>query len=189
MPAVRGPNGKFIRNLGTVEQDRRAAELRSARLTYEQIAAALTTEFSITPPMAVTSAYDAVQRGLIAQPSEKVAEAKEMVLLELDRLARHFLGVMQRRHVRVDHGRVIQVPDPADPEKLTPLLDDGPGMQAALGYLRVMERKAKLLGLDAPTKHRVEVVSRDTFMEAFEELEREVAAKELLLAEQEATGQ
>ena len=49
--------------------------------------------------------------------------------------------------------------DPAKPGE--PLVDDTPVIQAGLALLRVMERRAKYLGLDAPTKSRVEVITED----------------------------
>jgi hypothetical protein len=41
------------------------------------------------------------------------------------------------------------------------VLDDGPGIHVATALLRVEERRAKLLGLDAPAKHRVDVITED----------------------------
>lgn len=44
--------------------------------------------------------------------------------------------------------------------------------------LAVMDRRAKLLGLDAPTRRIVDVITRDAFSQAMEELEAEIAELE-----------
>ena len=40
------------------------------------------------------------------------------------------------------------------------------------------ERKARLMGLDAPTQRAVDVITHDMFMEAIADLEADVARKE-----------
>jgi hypothetical protein len=42
--------------------------------------------------------------------------------------------------------------------------------------LSIMDRRAKLIGLDAPTRKIVEVITEDAFMDAVKQLEAEVAA-------------
>lgn len=81
-------------------------------------------------------------------------EGKKTELAELARISRYLLDVMNREHICVDHGRVIL-------DEGRRVLDDAPGIRAALGLVRVQERRAKLLGLDAPAKARVEVVTED----------------------------
>jgi hypothetical protein len=44
-----------------------------------------------------------------------------------------------------------------------PLIDDGPTMQAADRILKIIERKTKLLGLDAPQKVESDVQVNYTF--------------------------
>ena len=87
-------------------------------------------------------------------PTEGMIELKKAELVKLDRIERHLLGAMTREHIRVDHGRVIMY----DGKRV---LADGPGIHAATALLRVQERRAKLLGLDAPAKHRVDVITED----------------------------
>lgn len=52
--------------------------------------------------------------------------------------------------------------------------------------LSIMDRRAKLLGLDAPTRRIVDVITRDAFSQAMEELEAEIA--DLEAADPEAMG-
>ena len=51
------------------------------------------------------------------------------------------------------------------------------GLQAIAQLRRVQERKARLMGLDAPTQRAVDVITHDAFMEVIENLEREVAGR------------
>jgi len=51
-------------------------------------------------------------------------------------------------------------------------------MGAVEQCLGILARRAKLLGLDAPSKRRVDVISRDSWARAMEELSAEVAALE-----------
>ena len=75
-----------------------------------------------------------------------VAEELER-LKDLERAARR---VLTAHHVVVNSGKVVTDKDTeGKPYKLT---DDGPVIQAITALLRIAERRAKLLGLDAPTK-------------------------------------
>ena len=68
-----------------------------------------------------------------------------MELERLDRLYEAAVGVLERHHVTVSQGRVVQL----DGE---PLPDDGPVLQAIDRLLKLQERRARLLGLDAAQK-------------------------------------
>ena len=56
-----------------------------------------------------------------------------------------------------------------------PMLDDGPVVQAATALLRVQERRAKLLGLDEPSKIRVETIPLDVVEAEIARLEAKFA--------------
>ncbi len=58
------------------------------------------------------------------------------------------------------------------------VIGDGPGLQAIAQLLRVQERTARLMGLDAPTRRAVDVITRDVFMDAVADLEAGIARKE-----------
>jgi hypothetical protein len=162
---ARGGNGRALRTVAMIEQDKKAAELRSRSWTYQRIA----DEFGID----VSNAYRSVMRGLSEEmtPTEDQIEAKKLELAKLDRIESYLLGVMEREHIRVDHGKVIEIDGAA-------MLDDGPGVQAALGLLRVMARRTKYRGFDEPSKQRMEYVAHDSFMEEMQRLEAEVKALE-----------
>ncbi len=155
----RDGRGRFRRGVATAERDARALELASRSMSYRQIAAELGCD--------VHTAYTAVQRGLAAIPAPAAAEYRRIELDKLDRLERHLLGVMEREHVSASHGRVVTLDG-------KPVLDDGPGVQAAVALLRVQDRRARLLGLDAPTLTRVQV--EDVVDAEIRRLEAELAA-------------
>ncbi len=60
--------------------------------------------------------------------------------------------------------------------------DDGPAIQAITQLLRVQERRARLIGLDAPARRAVEVITHDALMEAIADMEADIARKGAQLA-------
>ena len=52
------------------------------------------------------------------------------------------------------------------------------GLHAIAQLLRVQERKARLMGLDAPTQWAVDLITHDVFMGPIGKLEAEVAELE-----------
>ena len=83
---------------------------------------------------------------------------KEWQALELDRLddlERAARRVLTTNHVHVNNGRIIrdqQVNEETGEVTWTTLTDDGPVLQAVGALVRIAERRARLLGLDAPRK-------------------------------------
>src|ERR1039457_3156932 len=155
------------RSIEVRERDAQAVELRRRHLNYRQIAK----ELGWASPNA---AYKAVQRGLTDTQAEANDEVRQMVLDRLDDIARGFQRVFATRHyvVSVGSGRVVM--DPKNPSE--PLADDGPVITAGLALLRVMERRAKYLGIDAPTRSRVEVITADVIESEIARLEGQLAA-------------
>jgi hypothetical protein len=95
-----------------------------------------------------------VQRRIECEIRETVQPlADEVRALELDRLdqlQQVALAVMGADHPLVSEGRVVRV-EQADGTKV-PLQDHGPVLAAMDRFLKIQDRRAKLLGLDAPTK-------------------------------------
>ena len=154
------------RTIADQERDAKAVDLRRHHLNYKQIAAQL-------GYASLSSAYEAVQRGLADARGEASEAVKQIELERLDDIARGFQRVFATRHyvVSVGSGRVVM--DPKSPGE--PLVDDGPVITAGLALLRVMERRAKYLGLDAPVKSRVEVITEDVVDAEMAVLARQVA--------------
>lgn len=142
---TRGGNGRFERNLETATRDADAARLRARGRTYRQIA----TELDMAGP---GKAYEAVRR-VLAETTQEAADDLRLIELErLDQMYQAALKVLETEHYAVSHGRVIYLEDGGPP-----LTDDGPALQAMDRLLKIQERRAKLLGLDAPTKANVTV--------------------------------
>jgi hypothetical protein len=142
----RSSNGRAVRAADTISQDWRAWDLRCQHLTYREIGA----ELGIDP----STAYDAVQRAAQMIPTEGAAEMKMSMLEEMDRMSRHLWTVVERKRALVVRGRVVT----CNGQKV---IDDGPAIQAIAQLLRVQERRARLMGLDAPTRRAVDVITHD----------------------------
>lgn len=150
---------KAKRDVADVERDARAVDLRRTNLSYRQIAGQL--------DVSVSTAHSMVQRGLADTVAESNEEVRRLELERLDHLARASLNVLNRRHIIVSHGAVVM-----DPATRQPLVDDAPTLQATDRLLKIMDRRAKLLGLDAPTK--VEMITTSLVDSEIERLEKEL---------------
>jgi hypothetical protein len=132
--------------------------MRGRGLTYSQIGA----EFGVTRQ----AAHLMVQRAYRDVPTEDVEQAKAIELMKLDAIERRAHLIVARKHVLVSpSGKIVErVTADADGRmKLEELEDDMPTIKALELLLKVAERRARLLGLNAPTNIRVsEVVSYDT---------------------------
>lgn len=142
---TRGGRGRFERSLETAARDAEAARLRTRGLTYRQIA----DELGMAGP---GKAHEAVRR-VLAETTQEAANDLRMVELErLDQMYQAALKVLETEHYAVSHGRIIYRDDDGKP-----LADDGPVLAAIDRLLKIQERRAKLLGLDAPAKTNVTV--------------------------------
>lgn len=148
----RSGRGRFIKQAETAKREAEAAALRSQGKTYDQIAEIL--DYSDR-----SAARKAVERALAAAVREPADEVRHLELIRLDALWVEAVKVMTTEHITVNNGRVIEVDG-------VPLKDDGPTLSAIDRLLKIMERRAKLLGLDSAAK--VEVLSVDA-------LDREIA--------------
>jgi len=142
MASTRGPDGKFRRTLAGAERDAEAARLRSRGLSYEAIGRELGLDKG--------NAYHAVQRALEATVAEPAAEVRQLELARLDDMYMAVMKVLEAQHFTVSNGKLIY-----HPETGGPLLDDAPVLQAVDRLLKIQERRARLLGLDAATKTEV----------------------------------
>jgi len=167
----RGSNGRAVRSAETIERDARAWELRVEHLTYQEIG----DQLGITKE----GARQAVERHAKTIPVEAVADVKQMILDELDAMARHLHEVIERDHFRITSGgRVVM-------HNGEPVLDPGPVIHAVNAYLRIIQERAKILGLYAPAKRRVDVITQVVLDDAIAQLERDIARMEGELADAE----
>lgn len=122
-------------------RDLEAARLRALRFSHDQIAERLGYENR-------SGAWKAVKRGqelIVREPHE------DMVLLdlsELDEMARKAWTVLNNTHYVVDRGAVVTWDG-------QPLKDDAPVLTAIRTLLEVQQRRARLVGLDAPKRLEV----------------------------------
>lgn len=123
----------------------RALELRAKGQTWAEIAKELDWK---TPGGACNAVSKALQeRAKLA--SETTIEAHRQGLLEqLDLMERIVWGIIEKRQPALHKGEWIVVTDQDGEEHW--LTDDGPTMAAIDRLLRIQERRAKLLGTDAP---------------------------------------
>jgi len=129
---------QFERTLETAERDATCARMRSAGMTFAQIGAQV--------GLAESSVRAAVKRALRAAVAEPAEELRDLELDRLDTLWRTALGIMAKEHPLVSNGRVMKDPD----GKTLP--DDMPKLAAIDRLLKIQDRRAKLMGLDAPVK-------------------------------------
>jgi hypothetical protein len=139
--AARNAKGKYVRDVATATRDAEAARLRTRGVAYDAIASQL-------GYASKGAAYDGVHRALMAVVAEAGEDVRRIELERLDRMWESALAIAERFHVVVSNGRVVY-----DGER--PVEDDMPALQAIDRLLRIQERRARLLGLDAPTKTEV----------------------------------
>ncbi|MFI8865332.1 hypothetical protein ACIGNW_00215 [Streptomyces sp. NPDC053707] len=141
---TRGGNGRIVRTLTTAERDAEAARLRARGYTYQQIAEELGWSNK-------GDAHHAVKRVLTETVKEAGDEIRAIELARLDHLHTSAMDVLEREHFTVSNGRVVSL------DGSGPLPDDGPVLAAIDRLLKIQERRARLLGLDAPTKQNISI--------------------------------
>jgi hypothetical protein len=152
MPASRA------KRADTAQRRKQAIDMRMAGASYQQIADRLGYTTRGAACQDVTRALETA----VVEQARSVEAYREEELQRLDVLLAEAWAVLKRQHVTVSHGRVIK--DDFD----EPILDDGPTLSAIDRILKIQERRAKFLGLDAPQRH--EVVSVDAIDAAIADL-------------------
>ena len=135
---ARSGKGTFIRTAEQIALDHRAGELRSRSKTFREIAEIF--------EVSVGTAFNMVQRAIADIPREATVELIVLEIAKIDFLERKAIQILERHHVFVSQGGKV-VYDGT--EKLE---DDGPTLQAINTLVKLADRRAKLLGLNAPTR-------------------------------------
>jgi hypothetical protein len=143
------------------QRDAQALELRAAGANFRQIADRL--------GVSVSTAWKCVDRGLAATRHEPAGKLRTLERERLDRLTVQAVQVLQARHVVVSGGKIVTGDDGR------PLVDHGPTLAAVNTLARLMERRARMEGLDAPTKVEAKVLTVDVMEARLAELEAELA--------------
>ena len=140
------PSG-FVRTEDQAQIDVEALRLRSTGMTYRQIGALQGVEG--------TTARLRCLRALNEISQDTADEYRRLELEKLDAQEQKANEVLAKDHVYVSQsGKVIY-------DGTEKLLDSGPILQAINTLLKIGERRSRLLGLDAPVKQSVEVVTYD----------------------------
>lgn len=163
----RGGDGKFVSNPDAVARDAQACRLRRDGYTYEQIASEL-------GYAGRGEAYNGVQRALLAIVQEPAEELRTLEIERLDYMYFKVLEVLHRQHFTVQNGKIVTLYG-------QPLPDDSPVLAAVDRLLRIQERRAKLLGLDAPKQ--IEIITLDAIQAEIRRLEESMAARDRAVAE------
>ena len=166
---VKGSPG-FKRDSKAALRRAEAARLRAERLTYEEIARRL----GYSGRQAAKAAVDQA----LLETQQEACDALRIVELQgIDLIEVEAWKVLRNTHYLVDHGRVV-----LDPATALPLLDDGPVLAAIDRILKCKDRRAKLLGLDAPTRVEISETSVDAeikrLVEELADLDRRAEAAE-----------
>lgn len=146
---ARDKRGTFVTAPETIERDAEAFRMKSRGATYAEIAIAL----GFTD---ATHACKAMKRHLDRTISPSIEEYRAIQAEQLEHLYREGMRVMETAHLRVSGGKVVYLADRVTGQEKE-LHDDTPVLRAIETLIRVMDRKAKLLGLDAPQKVIAEV--------------------------------
>lgn len=167
-----------------MQRDFDAAELHAKGWSFESIAAQL--GFASRG-----HAHDAVTRALRDTPYDGAELDKLLDLRRIDLLIRMAFEVADTPHVTVSHGKIItrQTGVERDDDGIERLdldgkpipvykdvADDAPKLAAIRELRGLLKRRAEIIGYDAPSKSRVEVITQDLFTSALAQLEAEVAA-------------
>lgn len=140
-----------------------------------------------------TGAYKAVQRALVDEVDKRAQPNDLLRVVEnarLDLLIKKALEVMTTLHYATNNNGIIYRPADEDgflrdeetgaiqmdehgnylTANVLPLHDDGPALDAIKTVLKIMERKAKMNGLDAPSRR--EVITLDAIEAEIQRIEQ-----------------
>lgn len=141
--APRNGAGEFVRTLEGAERDAEAARLQARGMSLRQIAQRLGYADQ-------SGASKAVARALAAVPVQGVDELRRVQCDQLDYLTAKALEVLEAKHyAHSTHGELVYGPNGEV------LVDSAPTLNAIDRLVRIFERRAKLMGLDAPQRHEV----------------------------------
>jgi hypothetical protein len=108
-----------------------------------------------------------VQRAIRRIPHENAEELLTIELERLDEAYRRCQVIVDAAHVTVSNGRLVMMDG-------VPIPDDAPVLAAVDRMLKISDRRSKLLGLDAPVRSRVEVVTDDMAQQLISQMQAEI---------------
>lgn len=158
-------------------REQQAVALRARGTTYADIALALGWADK-------SAAAKAVQRALDRANEGEVGILRQLELARLAELEAEAWAVLKRDHIATNFGKVALYNG-------KPVLDDGPKLAAIDRLTRLSVQRSKLLGLEAPQRRIVEVISQDLidnelarYDEEYQELIRGLTDEDVAAIEQ-----
>jgi hypothetical protein len=138
-----------------IEKDHQAAEMKALGHTYSEIGAV----YGITRQAASLM----VQRAMDETPVLGGEQYKNLVLLQLDAIESKAAEIARTSYpVVAPSGKIVtRVVETPEGLREVEVHDPNPTLKALETLLKVSERRARLLGLNAPTNVRVEAVAYD----------------------------
>jgi hypothetical protein len=146
------PNAVALPKSGTHTawaMDREAARLRAIGHSLEEIAESMGLIDKASGIPDPRLAAKAIQRGLTMVYQMTVDETRLQELHSLDEMERHLWAALRREHVLVQQGRVIMIEGQM-------IQDERFVLETLDRILKIKERRAKYLGLDAQVRLSVE---------------------------------
>lgn len=148
-------------------RDAEAARLKATGMTLEQIAKEL--GLDTNPENGPQRAAAAIKRAMGEMARFANDEMRMMELRSLDELEWIAWQTLRKSHVVVSQGRVVLHDETGDPVE-----DDRFVLETIDRILKLKERRAKLMGLDAPIRR--EVITMDSIENEISKLEQELRA-------------
>jgi hypothetical protein len=176
-PATRDGSGRFVRGLDSAQRDTEAIRMLSQGCTYQEVSDALGYGGS-------GNACRAVKRALAELPAREVAELRQIAGERLDRLTREAFAVLDHDHLTISQGGKVVRDDDGNL-----VHDDGPKLAAIDRLLRIEERRARLYGMDAPTKFSATLSPQEEWDRRDAEIEQEIERLKAVLRAEEAAGE
>ena len=124
-------------DLTRAERDAQIVELKRQDLSFQEIATAL----GISRAAAHRGFHRALPR--ITEPAASAYRAEHLARIELARSV--VLDILAAKHITVSQGVIVRIEG-------EPVEDDGPTLAAVDRLVKLDEREARLLGLDAKTE-------------------------------------
>ena len=149
--------------LEDLEREITAVEMRRDGRTYDEIALELGYANR-------SGAYQAVSRCLARRAKEPSDEVRLHELERQDYMWRKVVAVLENQHITVSNGKVVTIDG-------VPIADDAPVLQAVDRLIKIQERRAKLLGLDAPSRQVVQIIPQEAIDAEIAQLEAELAER------------
>lgn len=140
---------RFTRSAEVAERRARVLQLRIEHHSYAEIGRQL----RISPKLAELD-YRRALADLKHEQDEHAATARNIEVGRLGAIEHAAWEVLRRKHITVQHGHIVRT-DTGEPVE-----DNAPVLQAIDRILRISERRARLLGMDAPQRIEVDDARR-----------------------------